>query len=197
VEGKLTRDVVQVVVKQINNQHVLVIRVATQVVTNIALVVAVSRDYGPSKITGRCFRGNFETYLHPAVMPAQQCGYCYKQFSKAKDVQLHIGNSAQCRAARNRDRSRRHDEALASLSPEAHIIEPIKVSEEEMDSQPCDDQPDYEPTHRWTKPDPHKPLEVEQQLGETSSDGGDRGAGTGRYAEDFDPENVAHTFGKA
>jgi hypothetical protein len=33
-----------------------------------------------------------------------RCGYCLKEFFKAKDIQLHITNTPRCRAARNRPR---------------------------------------------------------------------------------------------
>ena len=33
------------------------------------------------------------------------CGYCFKEFYKAKDVQLHISNTLICQAARDQEQA--------------------------------------------------------------------------------------------
>ena len=66
------------------------------------------------------------------------CGYCFKEFFKVKDVQLHIGNTQICRDARNRARSC-HQPTPQEEIADIDMNDVVQYHEEA----------DYVPSDRW------------------------------------------------
>jgi hypothetical protein len=122
-----------------------------------------------------------------------RCGFCLKEFSKSKDVQLHIANTPKCRAARaaqNREIKRRSASPVVDRcnSPNPPELDPMMVDNANEFAGP--DELDYIPRERLGAIDDlasnrSQSVEVEDE------------DAPGRYAEDYNPENVAHILRKS
>jgi hypothetical protein len=128
-------------------------------------------------------------------MPPQcrpHCGYCCKEFSKLKDVQLHISNAPKCQAARNHDWEGKQETVLTDLEMQ-QVVESVEPTDQQYE-----DQPEYEPTHCWTDHkteqfnDHWQPQSLLAEGSGTQDDGAETASSPGCYAEDV--ENVVHTF---
>lgn len=141
-------------------------------------------------VTFNTFEVN-QTYLSVPKMLARRkprCAFCLKEFSKSKHVQLHIANTPNCRAARaaqNREIKRRGASPFVDRynSPNPPDLDPMMV--DNADGFAGHDEIDYIPGERLRvngdiAPNPPQPVE----------EANDEDA-TGRYAEDYNPENVA------
>jgi hypothetical protein len=117
-----------------------------------------------------------------------RCGFCLKEFSKLKDVQLHIANTPKCRAARaaqNREIKRQSASPVVDRrdSPNPPELDPMMVDNANGFAGP--DELDYIPRERLGAIDDlasnwSQSVDVEDE------------DAPGRYVEDYNPENVAH-----
>ena len=139
------------------------------------------------------------TYLSITLqrMPARRksrCGFCLKEFSKSKDVQLHIANTPKCHAARAaRNREIRHRSASPVVDrynyPNPPELDLMMVDNADGFAGP--DEPDYNPRERLGAVEDlasNRSESVEEVEDEDTP---------GRYAEDYNPENVAHILRKS
>jgi hypothetical protein len=128
-------------------------------------------------------------------MPAHRkprCGFCLKELSNAKYVQLHIINTPKCRKARDRELNRRSppssvDTASDSNSPD----EPMVVDNPDGFADHTEADSDYNPNDQSAANDDM--ISNQLQSGE-EDEGGDR---PGRYAEEYNLADVAHILRKS
>lgn len=122
-----------------------------------------------------------------------RCGYCFKEFFKAKDVQLHIGNSPRCRAVRNRERSRREPTQSPELEEEStNYTDPIHVDNVAQ----YQEEADYVPSDRWEEVGLNEGNVDELPNRRTTVEEVEDEEAPGRYGRDYNPDEVAHPLGE-
>jgi hypothetical protein len=120
-----------------------------------------------------------------------RCGYCFKEFFKAKDVQLHIGNTPRCRSARNRERSR------CELSPEEGSTNSVHLDSVNADeAAQYQEEADYIPSDRWEDANLNEENANELPNRRTTVEEVEDEEAPGRYGMDYDAEDVAHSLGE-
>jgi hypothetical protein len=118
-----------------------------------------------------------------------RCGFCLKEFSKSKDVQLHIANTPKCRTARatqNREINRRRASPVVDRYNNPNPPEPGPIMVDNADGFTGPNEPDYIPREQQGAVDDrasNRSQSVEEVEDEDVP---------GRYAEDYNPDNVAH-----
>jgi hypothetical protein len=127
-----------------------------------------------------------------------RCVFCLKEFSKAKHVQLHIANTSKCRAARagcaawtggikHRSASPIEDGYISPNPPDLTPMVPDNADgfAEQIET-------DYIPKERQATANDDITSNQSQSVGEVE----DQNI-PGRYAEDYNPANVAHILREA
>jgi hypothetical protein len=132
----------------------------------------------------------------PHAMPPRNrphCGYCFKEFFKAKDVQLHIGNSPICRAARNRERSRREPRSRLEPTPQENAG---NADNDMGDVAQYQEEANYIPSDRWEEASLNEGNADELPNRRTTVEEVEDEEAPGRYGRDYDPDEVAHRLGE-
>jgi len=120
-----------------------------------------------------------------------RCSFCLKEFSKPKNVQLHIANTPKCRAARaaqNREINRRSVSPFVDRNnnPNPLDLYPMMVDNANAEH----DETDYISRERLGANNDMAPNQAQSEEVEDQD-------ARGRYAEDYNPENVAHILRKS
>ncbi|KAN0103980.1 hypothetical protein V8E52_011444, partial [Russula decolorans] len=115
-----------------------------------------------------------------------RCGFCLKEFSKSKDVQLHIANTLKCRTARatqNREINRRRASPVVDRYNNPNPPEPGSMMVDNADGFTGPNEPDYIPRERQGAVD-DRASNQSQSVEEVEDEDV-----PGRYAEDYNPDN--------
>ena len=125
------------------------------------------------------------------------CGFCLKECLTAKNIQLHIANTAKCRAARNQLMNRRSASPLRDifsttntpgLEPRAGDIMDGFVGHDEIDYISSERLMDIDVAQQSPSHDSH-PSHIELDNNNNNI--------IERYAEDYNPSHVAHLLQKS
>ena len=120
------------------------------------------------------------------------CGFCLKEFGKAKHVQLHIANTPKCRTTRDREIDHRSASPLVdtgSSDPNPLGLDPMADNMDEFVGH------DYFPSERINEEVVKTNKRDRSQSRHTTAD--TPRAASERYAEDYNTADVAHILRKS
>lgn len=126
-----------------------------------------------------------------------RCGFCLKEFGRARHVQLHIANTPKCRTARDRAINRRSAPPSVDTGPSDPNPLDLDHMEDNMDEFIGHDDVDYFPSERLVVND-----EAFNEAAKTNKRDRSQSRHTApqtaseRYAEDYNTADVAHILRK-